>query len=190
MKDSLQIKLYGILPESRTNGPGKRIVIWFQGCTLNCPGCFNPESHTKKAKLVKTLQEVDTHIIEQSNIEGVTISGGEPFQQQYRLYRLLQLIKAKSQLSVILFSGYEIEEIEKFKYGKKILHLTDILIAGRYKQQMHTGRGLCGSSNKTLHLFSNRYKVDDIINTPEAEITISTSGKIFLSGIDPLMLGE
>lgn len=41
----MRARLHAIEPHSRANGPGLRTVVWFQGCTLRCPGCFNPETH-------------------------------------------------------------------------------------------------------------------------------------------------
>ncbi|MCU0780030.1 MAG: radical SAM protein [Akkermansiaceae bacterium] len=41
----MTLRLHAFLPRSRANGPGWRSVVWVQGCSLGCPGCFNPQTH-------------------------------------------------------------------------------------------------------------------------------------------------
>ncbi|HEX8107935.1 MAG TPA: 4Fe-4S cluster-binding domain-containing protein, partial [Kofleriaceae bacterium] len=41
----IEVRIHAFEPRSRANGPGARFVVWFQGCTLGCPGCFNPTTH-------------------------------------------------------------------------------------------------------------------------------------------------
>ena len=42
--------IHAIEPRSRANGPGARFVVWLQGCTLGCPGCFNPATHARRRR--------------------------------------------------------------------------------------------------------------------------------------------
>ncbi len=103
----LALNLHAFAAQSRANGPGVRAVVWFQGCTLGCKGCFNPQTHwTGAGKWQSVDAMADTIVDLAPGIEGVTISGGEPFQQSAALCRLLGLIRRRSSLSVLVFSGY------------------------------------------------------------------------------------
>jgi anaerobic ribonucleoside-triphosphate reductase activating protein len=80
--------LHAFIPASRANGPGLRAVVFFQGCTLACRGCFNPETHSFAGTEV-TVDAVAEQVIrtrEEHGVEGVTFSGGEPMQQAPALW--------------------------------------------------------------------------------------------------------
>lgn len=82
-----------MMDSSRANGPGVRSVIWLQGCTLTCPGCFNPESHSHEPRVLIPVETIIEHITAiRDTVEGVTVSGGEPFQQSRALLRLLAVL--------------------------------------------------------------------------------------------------
>ena len=183
----MKIQLHAFEKYSRANGPGLRSVIWFQGCSLGCPDCFNPVTHDPK-----TGYEADTHkfaediLSRASNIDGLTISGGEPFQQSRALYDLLKLLSG-SDLSKIVFTGYTLTEINRMSLGRRILNHVDVLVAGRYIVDQHLADGLLGSANQNVHLLSSRYKVEDITRTPRCEVVLHSDGTITLSGIGPVV---
>lgn len=183
------LQLNAFLPRSRANGPGVRAVVWVQGCSLGCPGCFNPESHAfnvgervSVTDLVRRIQGLE------GSIEGVTISGGEPFQQRAAVTSLLHRIKAETKLSVIVFTGFTWSEIQAMR-DREILAYVDVLIAGRYDETQRLARGLRGSANKTLHFLTERYTIEDINATPAAEVIITPDGAVIVSGIRPPSVG-
>jgi len=181
-----RLNLHAILPRSRANGPGLRTVLWFQGCTLGCPGCFNPATHSSEPRLLMPEANLLAQILAaQREIEGITISGGEPLQQPEGLLRLLAGVRASTRLSVLLFSGYTKEEIMQMPFGPAVLSYVDVLIAGRYIHALRLARGLRGSSNQTIHLLTDRYRLEDIEETPTAELSIDLAGTVSISGIDP-----
>ena len=180
------LRLHYFIPFSRSNGPGSRAVIWVQGCSFGCPGCFNPETHaSNKGRLVSTDRLFEKIIKLGQTIEGITISGGEPLQQMRPLLTLLRRICKETDLSVLLFTGYSWEEIEKMKESPELLRYVDILIAGRYDQTKKVGRNLLGSANQTLHFLSGRYTKKDLKKTPPSEVIITGEGKVIMTGIDP-----
>jgi anaerobic ribonucleoside-triphosphate reductase activating protein len=88
-------------------------------------------------------------------------------------------------LSVILFSGYTLPEITSLPKGRDILSYVDVLIAGRYDQTRRIATGLRGSTNKTVHLLTDRYSFQDIEVTPDAEVIVGSDGSTTISGIAP-----
>jgi anaerobic ribonucleoside-triphosphate reductase activating protein len=118
-------------------------------------------------------------------IEGLTISGGEPLQQPEALLELLAAVRERTTLSILLFSGYTLPEIQQMPRGPAILAFVDVLIAGRYVQSRRLAYGLRGSANKTVHCFTDRYTREDLERVPPAEVSIDALGNITVSGIDP-----
>jgi anaerobic ribonucleoside-triphosphate reductase activating protein len=172
----VELIIHDIIEESRANGPGKRFVIYFQGCPFKCEGCINPSTHDPNGGYLLNIDNLMERIKKKANtIEGVTITGGEPFLQSNALNHLVSRIK-KLGLSVIVSTGYEhkelIEEVANFNSIKKNC---DVIIAGRFHHEDLIGIGLIGSANKNILLFTNVYSVEDILNTPKMELHISSN---------------
>lgn len=181
------LNLHAIVPCSRANGPGQRMVIWLQGCTLGCPVCFNPATHAHEPRWLVSAEELlERILVAEPNIEGLTVSGGEPLQQLEALLQLLASVRVRTNLSIILFSGYSMTEIKQMALGPDILAQVDVLIAGRYVHTRRLARGLLGSANQTVHLLTQRYNLEDIEHVPVAEIWIGADGTTSGSGIDPI----
>lgn len=186
-------RLHAMEPRSRANGPGVRTVVWFQGCTLGCVGCFNPATHAQVASPA-TGGSVDLDAVIASlagaaatGIEGLTLSGGEPMQQIDAAIALLAAARLAG-LSTFMFSGYTIEEIQTLPRGGAALALLDVLVDGRYRSDLRLGQGLRGSSNQRVHLLSNRYTSRDIDDAPLGEVRIAPNGEVILTGVTPLRL--
>jgi anaerobic ribonucleoside-triphosphate reductase activating protein len=183
---SENLLVHHIEPTSLVNGPGRRFVVWVQGCTLGCPGCFNPATFPKDGGIEIPVELLAEQILAQKDIiEGVTISGGEPLQQVQALSSLLRIIKNESQLSMLVFSGFAWDEIQRLPHSQELLTSVDILLAGRYQAEKRIARGLLGSSNKTTYFLSGRYTMRDLEEIPEAEVLIGRDGSITATGIDP-----
>ena len=164
------INIHSTIKSSRVNGPGDRFVIWTQGCRKMCKNCYNPEtwSHYKN-----NLVDIDSLVeeIKNSSVSGVTISGGDPFEQPEELFYLLREIK-QLDLSdgVIVFSGYMIEEIRSDSKLEKCLDYIDVLIDGLYIEEKRITNGLAGSSNQQFHYLSDKISSDSIEIDQEVEI--------------------
>lgn len=181
------LRIHHFEPSSQSNGPGRRAVLWFQGCTLNCPGCFNPHTHPHRGGKTLPISTILTRLACLAReIEGITISGGEPLQQIQPLIQLLSEVRRKFSFSTILFTGYEMDEIHTMPLAKKLPDLVDVLIAGRYNPDQRIAKGLIGSGNKSVHYFTNRYAPHDLAAVPEAEILVAPNGRVLLTGISPL----
>jgi anaerobic ribonucleoside-triphosphate reductase activating protein len=180
----MKLNVHAILRESKANGPGVRTVIWFQGCSIRCEGCFNPQTHSSGHNLLYDpeilAKEISKH---QKGIEGITISGGEPFDQPESLAILLKTIRASSKLSAILYSGYTFEQISGLPESNIILDNTDVLISGPFIKELSHTKNIAGSSNKVFHFLTSRYKHSDFMNVPKMEVIINSTGNIVISGI-------
>ncbi len=86
------LRVHAIEPLSYANGPGPRSVLWVQGCSLGCRGCFNQATHDPSAGESMAVEEAAKRLTRHAGIEGVTISGGEPFQQALPLALLLEWV--------------------------------------------------------------------------------------------------
>lgn len=185
MCDNL-LRVHSFLPYSRANGPGLRAAIWVQGCTLGCPGCFNPETHPTDGGELASVNKVYDRIAGLGDtIEGITVSGGEPLQQAPALIRLLHRVRNERPLSVLVFTGYTWNEVRAMLDAEPLLTCIDVLIAGRYDQSRRLASGLRGSANQTIHCLTNRYTHDQILSTPTAEMIIGPDGLVVASGINP-----
>ena len=184
---SAALRLHAFEPRSRANGPGARFVVWFQGCTLGCPGCFNPATHAADGRAMPIDELVAELIRAAGSIEGLSLSGGEPLQQPEAARALLDAARALG-LSTLAFSGYTLDEIRGLPGGPDVLARLDVLIDGRYVARDRLASGLRGSANQRIQLLTARYTLADVEATPVAEIRIAPTGDVVLTGVDPLRL--
>lgn len=181
------LRIHAILPESAANGPGNRTVIWVQGCSLGCEGCFNPQTHSfHHGTWVNPLNLAQEILSRQAIIEGITLTGGEPLFQMDALECLLFTLRARSSLSVILLTGFEWDEILQMHVDKLFPYI-DVIISGRFIKEKRLAKSFLGSENKEFHFLTTRYSLRDFQNVPVCEITIEPEGNTFISGIDPLI---
>jgi len=181
------LRVHDFIAASRSNGPGLRAVLWLQGCTLGCEGCFNPLTHPTSGGSELLVPEIIDLIESASDrIEGLTISGGEPLQQFPALLELVRHVRATSPLSIIAFTGFTWHEFIRMPQAPLLQANLDVLISGRYVEALRSAHGLIGSSNKSLHFFTDRYAAEDFQDIPEAEVIVDADGNLHLSGIDPL----
>jgi len=180
-------RIHALEPKSRANGPGARFVVWLQGCTLGCPGCFNPKTHEAGAGREVAIAAIAAQLAATPGIEGLSLSGGEPLQQPEAALALLDAARALG-LSTLVFSGYTLAEIRELPHGPAVLDRLDVLIDGRYVAGERLATGLRGSANQRIHLLTSRYARADVEATPVAEIRISPRGEVVLTGVDPLKL--
>ena len=183
------LNLHAILRRSRANGPGVRTAIWFQGCSLGCPGCFNPDTHSHSPRLILSVEELTEEILaDAGEIEGITLSGGEPLEQSEGLVDLLTGIRRNTGLSVVLFTGWTWEEIQEQPERDVLLAQVDVVLAGRYNSTRRVAHGLMGSANKTAHFLTDRYTLKDLESVPTGEVVVQPDGSVVLTGVAPLQL--
>lgn len=126
-----KIRVAGIVEESIVDGPGIRLVVFTQGCNHNCIGCHNPESHSFSGGKLIDIEDILDMIKENTLLDGITLSGGEPFEQAKECTILAKKTKELG-LDVIVYTGYTFEEILKKDEFKELLLQTDTLIDGKF----------------------------------------------------------
>jgi anaerobic ribonucleoside-triphosphate reductase activating protein len=194
----MNMVVHGFVSGSRVNGPGLRAVVFFQGCTLGCRDCWNPESHTFAGE-ERTSAEVANWVVsahQECALEGVTFSGGEPMQQADALLALMETLRDRIPgLSFGMYSGYSEPELSSGLYWcrsnltqrakqhiwQRIQSHLDFAVLGRYVTGHPSALALRTSSNQKLTLFSERYEERDF-EPQEVEIHIDTQGFVQVTG--------
>ena len=166
---------------SKVNGPGNRFVLWTQGCSKGCSECFNPETWSRE--IYKELSPTQIfELIKNFEVDGVTISGGDPLEQEDELLELLMLLSSmRLRKGVILFSGFTRAEISSNFIREQCLKYIDVLIDGRYEKNLKIDFSLRGSSNQEFYSFSNKISSDELSFDQEIEIS-SLEGDIMMTG--------
>jgi anaerobic ribonucleoside-triphosphate reductase activating protein len=159
-----------ILSAGRIYGPGVRFVIWLQGCTLGCKGCWNQQFWPTVGGAEYNIEQLVTQILE-ANVEGITLLGGEPMQQAEPILELIQRVKEHN-LTVFLYTGYTEKEFDATM--RQCAELSDILIAGRYiESKRNTHLRWRGSSNQIIQFPTGYYNGEDLEEVREVEVHIS-----------------
>jgi len=149
------IWLYRLYHNSVVDGPGRRSVIQTAGCSIRCEGCFTPQTWAvQNGKRVSVSSIVGEILAHREHHDGVTILGGEPFDQPESVAELVSRLKSHS-LHVTVYSGYTIEQLIQRRLpsiGYILTHI-DLLIDGPFDSSLREGAGeYRGSRNQRLIL--------------------------------------
>lgn len=184
------LNLASRLPCTEAEGPGRRAVLWVQGCNKRCRGCCNPAYlQLVERELVSTSSVIDwlanAHCAH--DLEGVTFLGGEPMLQAQGLAIVAQDAKSLG-LSVMVFSGYTINELNALQLPgvAHLLRYTDVLVDGPYTENLpENNRRWAGSTNQQFHYFTPRYDARIETNGDVQrmlEIRLRLDGSVFING--------
>ena len=141
-------------------GPGKRLCIWVNGCPRRCEGCVS-------ARLQSVDEETEADVYEYflpynlQAIDGVTISGGEPFMQADELLKLVEYFRHRGILDILVYTGYTYEELLAMQDPtvNEVLEKISVLIDGPYVKALDFGRSnIKGSENQKIHYLDERVK--------------------------------
>lgn len=171
-----------------TLGPGRRLGIWFQGCSIRCPGCISMDTWAVGRNEVS----VDEIVAKSANwlqvADGITISGGEPFDQCDGLIELLRAFRARSPADVLVYSGYPIESLRGSL--EEASGLIDALITDPFERSAPQTLPIRGSDNQRLHLLTqlgrarfSAYSAPDASRPPAFDLMFDEDGAIWLAGI-------
>lgn len=162
-----------VKPYDVANGPGVRVTIFCAGCAHNCPGCFNPETHSFEAGKPFDEAVMDKYVEEakKSYISGITLLGGEPMdiRNQPGYLEFVKKFKAACpDKTVWCFSGFTWEELMKMyetqEVTKELLPMIDVLVDGKFVEELKDPRLVFrGSSNQRQILVKETLKKGEII---------------------------
>ena len=155
----MKINIARIYYPVTTLGPGKRVGIWLCGCPFNCEDCISSELKDINIGKEISINEIVNWVCSLGDkVEGITISGGEPFYQFEELLGLLKRLNDFFQ-DIIVFTGYRYEELifgEKKRCSEAFKYIS-LLIDGRFEKNKICSCGLRGSSNQRIIKFKDIY---------------------------------
>jgi anaerobic ribonucleoside-triphosphate reductase activating protein len=174
-------------------GPGKRLGVWFQGCSLACPGCMSRDTWDPTGGTGMTVGEL-AGVWEQAiadGADGLTVSGGEPFDQPSELAAFLAEAAARrgaADLDLLVYTGYEFADA--VTRAPAAPELADALITGRYDVTRPTRLIWRGSGNQVLHLLTplaqRRYAAYTDYTPDHPPIQVAADDeRIWLIGVPP-----
>lgn len=151
-----------ILYPVKVLGIGKRVGIWVCGCSRKCNGCSNPELWARKPKYEITLdnlKNVIKNVAASNEIDGFTITGGEPFEQAEELSELITFLKLLNE-DILIYTGYSLNDLRSNPSGdiQSILDSISVLIDGEYIEERNTDAPLRGSDNQKISILNPKYK--------------------------------
>ena len=188
-----QVALAGFVNASSANGPGRRIVIWVQGCSIGCPGCFNPTTHARtppKTPVAELAERVLSAVTPE--IAGVTFSGGEPFEQASALATLARRLRAGwPDGTLMAYSGYTLKHLESAdapEGSRALLTELDYLVDGPFEVRSPGSAAWQASTNQRLRVLGRPLPpgADAPGEGHIGEFHVLPNGGVLLSGLpDP-----
>ncbi len=171
-----------------TLGPGQRLGIWLQGCSIRCPGCISADTWSATQGLTTTEAVIEALLPWLPNAEGITISGGEPFDQPEALGILLHDLRGLTPVDTLVYSGYPFGDLAQWLQENP--GLIDVLISEPYDEQVSQKLALRGSDNQCFHFLTElgrtRFSPFDRSVRPEDrrfDVMFDAEGSVWLAGI-------
>lgn len=177
------VRVSRVVHGTTAEGPGLRTAIWFQGCSIRCKGCVNPHLFNLRGGTLIPVEQIIKEAIT-SSVEGLTLIGGEPFDQPEAGHALAAAAHAEG-LGVIVFSGYEYETLNtKDSHSRAFLDSVDLLVDGPYQDwNPEEERALVGSRNQRFIHFSDRYDTyRPELERNRVDVRIRPDGSIEVAG--------
>ena len=139
-------------------GPGRRLALWVAGCPLDCRGCITPELQPPAAGRAIAVQALARHILAvPMPLDGVTLTGGEPFEQGPALAALWQSLAAvRPAWDLLVFTGYPHRHLCGRLDARRLLGAADLLIAGPYLADRPGSFPLLASANQRMVALTER----------------------------------
>lgn len=183
------IRVARVVERTVAEGPGTRFAVWVQGCSIRCPGCFNPQFWGTRGGAPVAPEELAARV--PADVEGVTLLGGEPFEQAGPLATFAAAVRVRG-LSVMAFSGYTLAQLRaRTDAGTAgLLAATDLLIDGPYlRDEPDDERPWVGSRNQGFHALTARYAhlAGAWATLPDrVEVRIAPDGTVGVNGWAPV----
>ena len=184
--DKLTLNVAAWCKRTSALGPGIRAVVWVQGCPFRCKGCIAPDWIPIKPAQQYSPSDLAELLLSDPEVNGITLSGGEPILQASALVELIFAAKAIRDIDIILYTGYYYENLKAFpdsSPASRLLSRIDVLIEGPYEHTHNDNRGLRGSSNQRVIHLTQRLTGFDFINQPRQSEIIVSNGELLFVGV-------
>ncbi|MFK4806439.1 4Fe-4S single cluster domain-containing protein [Microbacterium sp. ZW CA_36] len=183
------------LPATAAEGPGVRAAVWLQGCAVHCPACFNPQLWADRGGVVTDARAIAEDWVvgaAAAGAEGVTLLGGEPFDQAGAAASVARVFR-EGGLGVMTFTGYPLDRLTAWAGAGRddvaaLLEATDLLCDGPYLRDLpDRGRPWVGSRNQGIRALTDRY-ADEVHRiaaeggADRLEVRISRDGTVAVNG--------
>lgn len=171
----------------RALGPGRRVGVWFQGCSIRCPGCISRDTWEAGTGLTTVEDVIDMLAAWATDADGLTVSGGEPFDQPEALDALVRGWRLLSDSPVLLFTGHAFDRVSDWLGVRP--GLVDAVMAGPFDRLAGQTLALRGSDNQRLHILSeagNSLASFDRVVTPadrKLDVMFDADGSAWFAGI-------
>lgn len=142
-----------------SNGPGRRAVLWLQGCDKQCSNCCNPQFQPfqdNNTDLLCVSDQIQRDYFKYS-LRGLTLTGGEPLYQAFAVQQLVADLRQKIEIDIMAFSGYTAQEISQMEWVPQYI---DLIIAGPYIDSLEHNKGLIASTNQEIVRLNSKF--DDV----------------------------
>lgn len=144
------LNVAGVVAESIVDGPGLRLTVFTQGCRHHCHGCHNPQTWSFKPQRLWAVADIVSLVAANPLLDGLTLSGGDPFEQVAACTELALAIQALG-LNVVVYTGYAIETLLADISKRPLVLAADWVIDGRFEQGLKTlTQPFIGSSNQRI----------------------------------------
>ncbi|PPJ00181.1 radical SAM protein [Nocardia nova] len=177
------LRIARVLHRTTSEGPGIRTAVWVQGCSIRCRGCINPHLFSTRGGYdIAPANLIDE--VKDTGGEGITILGGEPFDQPSDCADLAEVAQ-NAGLGVIVFTGYRHETLAARGPDElRLLANTDCLVDGPYEaDRPENQRALVGSTNQRfLHLTDRYSDYDPYCATNQVDVRIQPDGTVEFAG--------
>ena len=154
LKNDFTLRLLMTYKETIVDGVGLRYSLYFAGCSHACPGCHNEYSWNPKHGNILTyekLEEIAKEINENTLLDGITISGGDPLFNPVEMLKVLKFLKEKTKKNIWLYTGYTLEQVREDELRRKCLEYVDVLVDGRFVKELYDPNlKFRGSSNQRI----------------------------------------
>lgn len=163
-------------------------AVWLHGCSRGCKGCIAAEWNRAEAKYAFPAEMLAQILcMENPQLAGVVLSGGEPMMQPEGILALLAELNENrpEPVGVMLYTGFAAEELLQSENAAvaAVLRQTDILVDGAYIEALDDGKPYRGSANQKMRFLSDRYSAADFPRLERNAKIGSSCGEIYMSGI-------